>query len=65
MLVNQPPKWTLNGVISVGAFATLCGGGSTHLHSNPNGVISQNLTLNGGIRQKPTLNVALTNMLYK
>ena len=25
MLVNQPPKWTLNGVISVGEFVTLNG----------------------------------------
>ncbi len=25
MLINQPQKWTLNGVISVGVFATLNG----------------------------------------
>ena len=33
MLVNQPPKWTLNGVISVGVFATL--NGVTLRISNP------------------------------
>ena len=33
LLVNQPPKWTLNGVISVGVFATL--NGVTLCISNP------------------------------
>ena len=33
MLVNQPQKWTLNGVISVGVFATL--NGVTLRISNP------------------------------
>ena len=43
MLVNQPKKWTLNGVISVGVFATL--NGVTLRISNPKWRIGQNSTL--------------------
>ena len=63
MLVNQPQKWTLNGVIGKGWFATL-NGVTLHISnpkwrnepkSYPKWRIGQNLTLNG----------VLTNILYK
>ena len=63
MLVNQPQKWTLNGVIGKGCFATL-NGVTLHISnpkwrnepkSYPKWRIGQNLTLNG----------VLTNILYK
>ena len=63
MLVNQPQKWTLNGVIGKGWFATL-NGVTVHISkpkwrnepkSYPKWRIGQNLTLNG----------VLTNILYK
>ena len=55
MLVNQPQKWTLNGVIGKGWFATL-NGVTLHISnpkwrnepkSYPKWRIGQNLTLNG------------------
>ncbi len=55
ILVNQPQKWTLNGIISVGVFATL--NGVTPRISNPkcHGDGVSYLTLNGVyIRQNPT-----------
>ena len=63
MLVNQPQKWTLNGVIGKGWFATL-NGVTLHISnpkwrnepkSYPKWRIGQNLTRNG----------VLTNILYK
>ncbi len=60
MRVNQPPKWTLNGVISVGVFATL--NGVTLRFSNSN---KRKSYPKWRIRQNPTLNVVLTNILYK
>ncbi len=59
MLVNEPPKWTLNGVISVGVFTT---------HATLNGVKKHNLTLNGVFIKTlyRTLNVVVTGfILYK
>ena len=63
MLVNQPQKWTLNGVIGKGWFVTL-NGVTLHISnpkwrnepkSYPKWRIGQNLALNG----------VLTNILYK
>ncbi len=55
MLVNQPQKWTLNGVISVGVFATL--NGVTLCISNPKWRDKPKSYPRWRIPQNPTLNV--------
>ena len=63
MLVNQPQKWTLNGVIGKGWFATLnC---VTLLISNPKWRNEPKSYPKWRIGQNLTLNGVLTNILYK
>ena len=63
MLVNQPQKWTLNGVIGKGLFATL-NGVTLHI-SNPKWRNEQKSYPKWRIGQNLTLNGVLTNILYK
>ena len=63
MLVNQPQKWTLNGVIGKGWFATL-NGVTLHI-SNPKWRNEPKSYPKWRIGQNLTLNAVLTNILYK